>query len=144
MQVDRKIINEVKNEMRALAERDILITKDVMPTAKAIKKFKKYGMNDKVHLLKYRRSSTVNVYRMEGFEDYFYGYMAYSTGILKYFDLVPYDEGFVLQMPVKEAPEVVLEFQPRKKVFDVLKETTDWAEMLGVPTIGHVNDKITD
>lgn len=144
VQVDRKLVNAVKDEMRALCERDILITKDVISTTKAIKKFKKYGMNDKVHLLKYRRSSTVNVYRMEGFEDYFYGYMAYSTGILKYFDLIPYDEGFVLQIPVKEAPEKVPEFNPKHKVFDVLKEATTWAEMLGVPTIGHVNDKITD
>lgn len=142
--VDEKFINDVKKEMESLCRRDILIIKDTIATAKAIKKFQKYGMNDKVHLLKYRRSSTVNIYRMEGFEDYFYGYMSYSTGILKYFDLIPYDEGFVLQMPVKENPETVPEFNPKKKVFDVLNESTEWAEMLGVPTIGHVNDKITD
>ncbi|MFQ9515186.1 MAG: nucleoside kinase [Eubacterium sp.] len=142
--VDKKFVEDVKTEMERLCKRDILIMKETMPTAKAIKKFQKYGMKDKVHLLKYRRSSTVNVYRMEGFEDYFYGYMAYSTGSLKYFDLIPYEEGFVLQMPVKENPEEVPEFNPKKKVFDVLKEATDWAEMLGVPTIGHVNDKITD
>lgn len=142
--VDDNFLNAVKTEMRALCQRDILITKDTISTAKAIKKFKKYGMNDKVHLLKYRRSSTVNLYRMEGFEDYFYGYMAYSTGILKYFDLFLYEEGFVLQMPVKEQPEIVPEFCPRRKVFEVLKESTSWAEMLGVPTVGHVNDKITD
>lgn len=144
VKVDNKLIADIKAEMHSLCKRDILITKDTMPTSKAIKKFKKYGMNDKVHLLKYRRSSTVNVYRMEGFEDYFYGYMAYSTGILKYFDLFPYKEGFVLQMPTKEAPNSVPAFEPRKKVFDVLKESTDWAEMLGIPTIGHMNDKISD
>lgn len=142
--LDERLIKDVKAEMNNLCKRDILITKEAIPTAKAIKKFKKYGMNDKVRLLKYRRASTVNVYRMEGFEDYFYGYMAYSTGELKYFDLIPYDEGFVLQMPVKEAPEEVPEFNPKRKVFNVLKETTSWAEMLGVSTVGHVNDKITD
>lgn len=142
--IDNKIIGAVKNEMNSLCRRDILITKEAIPTVKAIKKFKKYGMNDKVRLLKYRRSSTINVYRMEGFEDYFYGYMAYSTGILRYFDLILYDEGFVLQMPIKEEPEKVPEFNPKVKVFNVLKESTNWAEMLGVPTVGHVNDKITD
>ena len=78
--------------MIKLCKRDILIQKESIPTAKAIKKFERYGMKDKVHLLKYRRSSAVNIYRIEGFEDYFYGYMAYSTGILKYFDLIKYDE----------------------------------------------------
>lgn len=142
--VDDKFILNVKDEMTTLCRRDILIAKDAVQTAKAIKKFKKYGMNDKVQLLKYRRASTVNIYRMEGFEDYFYGYMAYSTGILKYFDVYKYDEGFVLQMPVKEHPETVPEFNPKRKVFEVLKESTSWAEMLGVPTIGHVNEKITE
>lgn len=52
---------------------------------------------------------------MEGFEDYFYGYMAYSTGILKYYKLIPYNEGFVLQMPVKESPKHVPEFTPQKQ-----------------------------
>ncbi len=144
VQIDDAILQAVKEEMNTLCKRNILITKEVMSTAKAIKKFNKYGMNDKVHLLKYRRSSTVNVYRMEAFEDYFYGYMAYSTGLLKYFDIIPYDEGFVLQMPTKEEPEKVPDFNPKHKVFKVLKEATDWAEMMGVPTIGHVNDKITD
>ena len=144
VQVDDKLLKNVRNEMIKLCKRDILIQKESIPTAKAIKKFERYGMKDKVHLLKYRRSSAVNIYRIEGFEDYFYGYMAYSTGILKYFDLIKYDEGFVLQLPTKEEPEVVPEFVPRNKVYNVIKKSTDWAEMIGVPTIGYLNDKITD
>lgn len=87
--------------MDALVKRDILITKETVSTTKAIQKFKRYGMEDKVRLLRYRRASSVNVYKMEGFEDYFYGYMAYSTGILKYYELIAYDEGFVLQLHVR-------------------------------------------
>ena len=144
VEVDDKLLKNVRNEMIKLCKRDILIQKESIPTAKAIKKFERYGMKDKIHLLKYRRSSAVNIYRIEGFEDYFYGYMAYSTGILKYFDLIKYDEGFVLQLPTKEEPEVVPEFVPRNKVYNVIKKSTDWAEMIGVPTIGYLNDKITD
>ena len=29
----------------------------------------------------------VNIYSIENFEDYFYGYMVKSTGYIKYFDL---------------------------------------------------------
>ena len=86
VEVDDKLLKNVRNEMIKLCKRDILIQKESIPTAKAIKKFERYGMKDKVHLLKYRRSSAVNIYRIEGFEDYFYGYMALLTGILKYFD----------------------------------------------------------
>ena len=58
--------------------------------------------------------------------------------------MIKYDEGFVLQLPTKEEPEVVPEFVPRNKVYNVIKKSTDWAEMIGVPTIGYLNDKITD
>ncbi len=142
--IDKDFVHRLKKEMMNLVKRDILITKETVSTAKAMERFQLHGMKDKVHLLKYRRSSATKIYKMEGFEDYFYGYMAYSTGKLKYFDIFPYEDGFVLQMPVKESPRVVPLFEPKAKVFHVLKEATLWAEMLGVSTIGQVNDKITD
>lgn len=144
MSVDRKFLQQLKAEMDYLVKRDILITKETLSKRKAITKFKHYGMTDKVNLLKYRRSSSVKVYKMEEFEEYFYGYMAYSTGVLKYYELIPYDEGFVLQMPTKDSPQSVPAFLPQNKVVNVLKNSTGWAEMLGVSTIGQVNDKITE
>lgn len=74
----------------------------------------------------------------------FYGYMAPSTGMLGVFDLFAYDEGFVLQLPVKEAPEIVPEFAPQQKLFQVLKESTQWANMLGIDTVGALNEHITN
>ena len=34
-----------------------------------------YGMKDKEKLFHYRRVSRVNIYNLDGFEDYYYGYM---------------------------------------------------------------------
>lgn len=144
IKVDYPFLQQLKAEMDRLVKRDILITKETFSKGKAMEKFANYGMTDKVNLLKYRRSSSVKIYKMEGFEEYFYGYMAYSTGVLKYYELIPYDEGFVLQMPVKESPKIVPEFVPQNKVSNALKESAEWSEMLGVATIGQVNDKITD
>lgn len=45
--------------MDSLAKRDMLITKEVMSTGRAISKFKRYRMKDKVNLFKYRRASSV-------------------------------------------------------------------------------------
>lgn len=144
MKVDQNFLKQLKEEMDNLVKRDILITKETFAKGRAIAKFKNYGMTDKVNLLKYRRASSVKIYKMEGFEDYFYGYMAYSTGILKYYDLIPYDEGFVIQMPVRKFPKIIPEFVPPVKVCNARKEMSEWAEKLGVSTIGQVNDKITE
>lgn len=144
VKVSDKFLKKVKDEMKSLVERDILIVKNTYPVSEAIKRFGNYGMKDKVNLFKYRRSSRVNIYNIGGFEDYFYGYMAYSTGVLKYFDLFKYKDGFVLQTPTPKAPTEIPKFVEEEKHFDALKDSTEWAEKMGVPTIGHVNNKICD
>lgn len=70
--------------------------------------------------------------------------MASSTGMLGVFDIFLYDEGIVLQLPVKNAPLEVPEFNPQTKLFNVLKESTSWAKMLGMSTVGELNDHITN
>lgn len=65
--------------------------------------FQGKGQHDKERLLHYRRSSRVNLYELDGVVDYFYGFMAPSTGMLKYFDIVPYESGFVLLFRVPTA-----------------------------------------
>ena len=117
---------------------------DLVKISDAMNLFKEKGMTDKTSLFKYRRSSFVNVYDLNGYKDYFYGYMASSTGMLGVFDIFLYDEGIVLQLPVKNAPLEVPEFNPQTKLFNVLKESTSWAKMLGMSTVGELNDHITN
>lgn len=142
LEVTDEFLAAVKEKMLADVAADLPITKELMNTRDGIELFKSCGMEDKTRLFKYRRSSFVNVYTLDGYKDYFYGYMAPSTGILKTFDLFKYDKGFVLQLPVKEKPDEVPEFLPPAKLFNVLKETTEWADMLDVSTVGALNDHI--
>lgn len=144
VEINDEFIERVQTEMERIVERNIDIEKNSMRTTEAIDLFKGYGMTDKVKLLKYRRSSHVNVYNLGGFKDYFYGYMSYATGILKYFKLYKYDDGFVLQMPTKDNPEIVPEFKPQKNTFNAFKASQEWSEKMNVSTIGYVNSRITD
>ena len=118
------------------------IKKTTLETSVAIDRFKKHKMNDKVKLFKYRRNSRVNVYSLNGFEDYFYGYMVPSTGYIKNFQLYQYDDGFVLQLPTFENPNEVPQFSPQNKVYNVLRESSKWGEMLDIDTVGALNEHI--
>ena len=113
IQINNEFLRKLKTEMDSLAKRDMLITKEVMSTGRAISKFKRYRMKDKVNLFKYRRASSVKIYKMEGFEDYFYGFMAPDTSYVQYFDLQLYDEGFVLILPRQKTPDVLEDFEPQ-------------------------------
>lgn len=142
VQCTQEFLSKVKEKMLADVAADLPIVKKTIKTGKAVEMFNRYGMEDKTKLLKCRLGSYVNVYNLDGFKDYFYGYMAPSTGILGTFDLFPYDDGFVLQLPVKTAPDIVPEFKPQEKLFAVLKESTEWADMLNLSTVGDLNEHI--
>lgn len=136
------LIQQIEERMRQIVAADLPITKTSVDTSEAIEQFAKHGMHGKEALFCYRRSSRVNIYSLDGFQDYFYGYMVPSTGYVPYFRLFPYDEGFVIQFPENARPETVPEFKPQNKVFQVLKESSAWSKMLGVQNVGALNDTI--
>ena len=94
VQVNEEFLQKVETYMQQMVEKKIPVMKRSISTSAAIDLFHRYGMYDKEKLFKYRRVSRVNIYSLEEFEDYFYGYMVWHTGYLKYFKLYPYDEGW--------------------------------------------------
>ena len=141
--VDDDFLERVESRMHELVEADLSIKKRTVHTDEAIGLFGQYGMYDKEELFRYRRVSKVNLYSINEFEDYYYGYMLYSTGYLKYFKLYQYDEGFVLQMPEIDKPEIVPHFQARTKFFQVMKESVKWGDIQEIETVGGLNRNIT-
>ncbi len=141
--MDQDFLDRVEARMHEMVDMDMPIHKRSVRTDDAIALFGRHGMHDKERLFRYRRVSKVNIYSMNEFEDYHYGYMVPSAGYLKYFKLYLYNEGFVVQMPVKSAPKEVPVFEPQNKLFHVLKESVHWGDLQGIETVGALNDKIT-
>lgn len=133
----------VKKRMEELIHKDIPFMKRSIGTDDAVELFRRYRMYDKERLFRYRRVSKANIYSLDGFEDYYYGYMPPSSGMLKYFDLIQYDEGFLLLLPNKKNPTVVEQFVPQPKLYETLKESNHWTQMMEIPNVGALNDVIS-
>ena len=144
MPVNEETLARIENRMKELVGQNLPIEKRSIPVEEAIEHFTRHGMTDKARLFRFRRSSSVNVYLLDGFEDYYYGYMVPSTGYLKYFRLIPYDEGFVLEFPPRKTPETFGPFREQPKVFQTLKSSTKWGEILNVGTVGALNEQISE
>lgn len=134
-------IDMIVCSMYSFVEKDLPITKHSAKTQYAEQLFKEKGLHDKERLLHYRRSSRVNLYELDGVVDYFYGFMAPSTGMLKYFDIVPYESGFVLLFPGVHSRSVE-PLVTSNKLFHTLDDSREWSKMLGIGTIGSLNDAI--
>ena len=140
---DRDFLDQVEKRMRELVEQKVPFRKRSVHTRDAVKMFREHNMHDKEHLFEYRRVSKVNIYDIDGYEDYYYGYMVPDTGYLKYFKLYLYDEGFVLQFPTAEHPTEIPEFAPQEKLFHVLKDAKKWGDLQNIRTVGDLNDQVT-
>ena len=143
MPVDQETLGRIEMRMKELVNENLPIEKHSIPVEEAIEHFTEHGMIDKARLFRFRRSSSVNVYLLDNFEDYYYGYMVPSTWYLKYFKLIPYDEGFVLEFPPRKTPETFGPFKEQHKVFQTLKSSTKWGEILDVGTVGALNEQIS-
>lgn len=140
--LNKEEIARIKARMLEIIKKDMPISKIRVAREKAIDIFTKYNMEDKVKLLNNLSSSEVNLYKLDGRYDYFYGPMAYSTGVLKLFDLIQYDSGFLLMFPDKNNPEVLPEFVEYKKLTKIFNETKQWNNILGLSDVGSLNYKI--
>ncbi len=140
--LNQGLLDRVKAEMKRLVGLDMPLQKRSENTDEAMEHFHSRGMYDKERLFYYRRASRVNIYRLGDYDDYFYGYMVKSTRYLKYFDLQMYEDGFILRLPDKKQPKVILPFHPQKKLFDVQQEAEKLGHKLGVFDVGTLNDTI--
>ena len=142
VEITEAFLAQVKTYMLELAEKKIPIRKRSVGTNEAIEIFHEHGMYDKEKLSRFRRVSRVNIYSLDGFEDYFYGFMVNHTGYLKHFELYPYDNGLVLQLPTQANPSEVPPFCPRPKIFRIQKESERWGETMQADTVGALNEQI--
>lgn len=140
--LDAALLQRVEARMRELAAADLPIEKKVLPTDDAIELFHSQRFEDKARLFRYRIDSHVNVYTLDGFSDYFYGYMLPSTGYVKVFSLEIYEDGFLLHLPSMKDPSKVGAFNPSRKVFQTLRDDTAHAAALGISNVGELNDLI--
>lgn len=140
--MDKAGLLMLKQEMLRLVDLDIPIKKQNVKTDKAREMFHNFKLYDKERLMAYRRSSRVNVYNLDGMMDYYYGYMVPSTGYLQWFDLDLYESGFVVMFPNKNG-SVVEPLNTSNKLYHTLDESKEWSRMLGVGSVGALNEAIS-
>lgn len=138
--MNQELLDAIEARMREMVAEALPIKKKSINTEDAVKLFETYGMYDKMHLFEYRRVSRVNIYSINEFEDYYYGYMVPDTSYLEYFSLHLYDEGFVIKMPASSNTKFVEPFRPQEKLYQVLKESTAWGDLQDIETVGALND----
>ncbi|MGN0417140.1 MULTISPECIES: nucleoside kinase [Anaerostipes] len=142
--VDKELADKIQRRMQELYKADLSIEKKSVDTSQARKYFAQAGLREKQRLFRFRRESRTNIYSLDGYDNYFYGYMAPSTGYIGTFLVSSYQDGMVLQTPKRHQTEEIARFYPQPKLFRVMQRSREWCKTLGVDTVGALNEVITE
>jgi uridine kinase len=137
-----QVTSDVENRMRKLIEKDIPFKRDEIPVTEALEIFLKHNHFEKHQLFKSCPQFYTSIYYLGDLMDYFYGFLVPSTGYLKVFDLVNYFDGMLLRIPKMNDPENLQPIVQQNKMFEIFQEHKKWGEIIGVASIGSINDQV--
>jgi len=140
--IDDAIISEIKARMHHIVDQDYPITNKVIDTKAAISIFEKNGQPQKAALARTMGHSTMRVDVLGDRIDNFYGPQLDSTGQLKVFDIVRYGDGMCLLSPDATNPTTVPSLVAQDKIYSILKDHSNWLSILGVNSIGTLNEAL--
>lgn len=132
----------LKSAFAKIVADGVAISKQSRRTEDVIEIFHEKGMEDKVAFLKSRNRLYSNLYTMGDSVGYFFGALAPSAALITRFDIVPYHDGFLLMLPSRSNPEVIPQHKELSQMFTVYKEVGKWIDVMGVPNVGKLNEKI--
>ncbi len=140
--LSNEVIKAIEERMHEIAKQNYPLKKYSMDLPTCIKLCRKFGLNDKIAILKFRRTRKVNFYRLSWFYNYFYGYLVHDTSVLTNFKLSKQGNGFILQFPDADNPNEMTPLKPFEKISNVFMESSQWAKILNIATVGALNEEI--
>lgn len=141
-EVTDEMIANVKEMMKKIIEKNLIIKKVEMTKQDALKFMEKENTTIGKMQLENTDKDKVSLYFCDDYYNYFYGVMPISTGFIRYFDIMKYRDGFLILYPSKNEPNVVKPYKPGIKLEAALEDYADIYNVLGISTLEELNNKI--
>lgn len=141
-ELTKEEVKQIKLKMKEIIGENINICKNKVSISKAKEIFQKNEEYKKINLMRYRTEESINMYELDTYKNYFYGYMVPTTGLLHIFDLKFYLPGMVLLTPNMESPNESAIFQEQEKLFAIFRDYEKWGEILGISDVSELNESI--
>lgn len=133
-------VDRLRARMQEIIDMALPIHRHESTTEEAIEIFRKLGSESKVKLLESTGSLYTTYYEIDGYHDNYYGTVLTNTAYLHLFGLEKYFDGLLLRIPSMDDPSKLGEFLKQDKLFEIFKEHHHWQQILGLRTIGDLNE----
>ena len=132
----------IRRRMHEIIDAALPIHRHETTTEEAIKMFSILHNKSKVKLLQSTGRLYTTFYDIDGYVDYYYGSLLTNTSQLYLFGVEKYYDGLLLRLPSREHPDELGEMTNQDKMFGIFKEHHQWQGILGLRTIGDLNEAI--
>ncbi len=146
LQIGRQLtledVGHIRKRMQAIIHAAMPIHRYEAATEEVVKMFQQVGDLSKVKLFKTTGRLNTIYYDIDGYKDYYYGALLTNTRQIYLFGLEKYHDGLLLRIPSKEHPAELGEMTHQDKMFSIFKEHHQWQDILGIRTIGDLNEAV--
>ncbi len=137
-----RAVEAITKEVKRIIDADLPIERVTVTIEEATKIYKKYHLDDKIEILKYRPENTVHLYKCGDYYNYLHNYMVPTTGCIHDYTITPYSPGIIIQYPRHELDAAIPEFEEEATYGKTLQKAYNWAEKAKIQTINDINRKV--
>lgn len=142
--VTAEIAATIEQRMREIVAEDLPFKRKEVRTEEAIQLFEKEGLYSKRDLVKSRNQLYASVYKLGNCLNYFYGFLAPSTGYINVFGVKTYENGLLLITPANAHPDRISKSEHAPKLFAIFNEFKTWNKVLGISYLNDINRMISE
>ena len=144
VEITEEFINRLKEKMQRIIDKDLKIKKVEMTRQEAEEFYKETNASKGRLQFDFEENKKIYMYYCEKYYNYCYGTLANRTGVIKLFDIVKYDDGFLIRYPSSKAPNKMPEDKRTKKLAWALEEFEKIHSVLDVLTVYKLNKAIEE
>lgn len=137
--MNRELLQQIKERMQEIIDADMEFVPKTVHTTEAAALFRRHNMNDKARLIETSGMLYTSYYELGEYVNFFYGCLTPSTGYIKLFDLVLYEDGLLLRIPRQNNPEELEPVIPQEKMFEAYKQHLTLQRTVEMDNVGDLN-----
>lgn len=137
--IEEKKLKKLNERMREIVQASYPIDIQKVPYSNAVDMFRDFNQPETKLLLEGMNSSSVSMNLCNGFFAPLFTPLVDNTSILSYFELMKYQNGFLLRYPGSKAPREIKPFEDRPLLYSIYEEYKSWGKILNVNCVGQMN-----
>lgn len=139
-----EVAEAIQKRMEELVEEDTPIKEKVTPREETLEYLEKRQKNTDEYKLFSTASDLDHAFlaTIDDTSSLFYVHTVPSARYLKLFEVRRYRNGMLLRFPHTSNVDVVPEYVEQKKMYEAFSEETHWENLMGVTTVGELNEKV--